>query len=137
MYNSPLFSVKIILPSETVFSAMANLVELPGEHGVIGVLQNHKPLLANLKVGKLLIHTEDSNIVRYYLYGGIARISNNSLEILSDFVLDLKEYNKNKIITELERLKCELQDHKSEKLYYDIISNKIDRYQSSLEFMDN
>ena len=66
MHSGPLFSVKIILPSDTICSLMANLVELPGEDGVIGVLQNHKPLFANLKRGKLLIYTEN-NITQYYL----------------------------------------------------------------------
>lgn len=136
MHNGPLFSVKIILPAETICSVVAHLVELPGEDGLIGVLQNHKPLFANLKRGKVLIYTEN-NIQKYYLHGGIARISNDALEILSDFSINLEEYNKNKIIAALEQLELELQAYQSEELYYKIISNKIDRYKSSLEFMDN
>ena len=136
MHSSPLFSVNILLPSETICSKMANLVELPGEDGVIGVLQNHKPLLANLKRGQLLIYTEN-HIKKYYLHGGIAHISNNALEILSDFAISLEEYNKNKIITELEQLELELRNYQVEELDYKIILNKIERYKSSLEFMDN
>lgn len=136
MHSGALFSVQIILPAETVCSVMAYLVELPGEDGVIGVLQNHKPLIVNLKRGKVLIYTEN-NIKKYYLHGGIARISNNALEILSDFGINLEEYNKNKIIVELDQLKLELQNYQAEDLYYNIISNKIDRYKASLECMDN
>jgi F-type H+-transporting ATPase subunit epsilon len=136
MHSGPLFSVNILLPSETICSEMANLVELPGEDGVIGVLRNHKPLLANVKRGQLLIYTEN-HIKKYYLHGGIARISNNALEILSDFAISLQEYNKNKIIAELEQLERELQNYQVEELDYKIILNKINRYKSSLEFMDN
>lgn len=136
MHSGPLFSVKIILPSDTICSLMANLVELPGEDGVIGVLQNHKPLFANLKRGKLLIYTEN-NITQYYLHGGIARISNNALEILTDFSINLEEYNQNKVIAKLQQLELELQNYQAEELDYKIISIKIARYKSSLEFMDN
>lgn len=136
MHSGPLFSVKIILPSDTICSVMANLVELPGEEGVIGVLQNHKPLLANLTLGKLLIYTQN-NIKKYYLHGGIARISNNALEILSDFSINLEEYNQSKVIAKLQQLELELQNYQVESLDYRIISNKIARYKSSLEFMDN
>ena len=50
---------------------------------------------------------------------------------------NLEEYNKNKIIVELDQLKLELQNYQAEDLYYNIISNKIDRYKASLECMDN
>ena len=47
------------------------------------------------------------------------------------------EDNKNKIITELEQLELELRNYQVEELDYKIILNKIERYKSSLEFMDN
>jgi F-type H+-transporting ATPase subunit delta len=55
-------------------------VTIPGSQGVMGVLADHVPMIAQLKPGVVLVHGSDLSDVthRYVVYGGFAIVTAQS-----------------------------------------------------------
>lgn len=56
------------------------MVSVPAATGVMGVLADHAPTIAQLKPGVVTVHTNDINDIthKYFISGGFAIIKNDS-----------------------------------------------------------
>ncbi len=70
---------KIISPTSLVFEGEVPRVELPSVQGRMVVLNHHAPLLAVLESGKVVAGTQ-----AYGITGGIARVKDNEILIMTD-----------------------------------------------------
>ena len=73
-------------PERILFEDEIRSLIVPGSEGYLGVLANHAPLIATLKVGKITIKDE-SNVEKIMaISGGFIEVSNNTATILADTV---------------------------------------------------
>jgi len=76
--------VEIITPGQTLYSGEANLVQLPGSEGSFEVMQNHAPIIALLKAGKVKVKDLENKDLFFEINGGVMENLKNKLIILAE-----------------------------------------------------
>lgn len=77
-------SLSIITPERAVLKeAGTEAVVVPVVDGSMGILHNHAPMVANLRVG-VLRYKENGAYKRIALSGGFMELSNNKITVLAD-----------------------------------------------------
>jgi F-type H+-transporting ATPase subunit epsilon len=76
-------TLEIITPSKQIFSGNASLVQLPGIDGLFEILENHAPLAAALKQGKVKVVSEGETLF-FEIKGGIVEVAKNKILILAE-----------------------------------------------------
>jgi F-type H+-transporting ATPase subunit epsilon len=76
-------TVEIITPDKQIFSGKASLVQLPGIDGLFEILENHAPLAAALKKGKVKVDSEGETQF-FEIKGGIVEVVKNRVQVLLD-----------------------------------------------------
>lgn len=133
--NSTL-KLRIILPSRIIANLDARMVIVPGKDGIFGVLPGHVKLISNINVGIVQAHI-DNQIKKFFAYGGIAEVSPERLNIITEFAILLDEINKSNIINKINELESELLGKEKNSVEADIVNNEIKIHRSLLEFVIN
>jgi F-type H+-transporting ATPase subunit epsilon len=126
--------VRIILPSKVALEMEATLVNIPGSEGVFGVLPKHAKLTSSIDVGVVTLFSRAEE-TKYFIYGGVAQITGSALNILSEFVVDLKTENAVSVRNKITNLESNLSEAEADSIEADIISDSIKKYQSLLNFI--
>ncbi|MBQ9436442.1 MAG: ATP synthase F1 subunit epsilon [Bacteroidales bacterium] len=75
--------LEIITPDKEIYTGEASLVQFPGIDGLFEVLENHAPLIAALKAGK--IKMESQGQTQYFdINGGIVEVLQNKVLVLAE-----------------------------------------------------
>ena len=74
----------ITTPDKQLFSGEASLVQLPGLDGLFEILENHAPLVAALKKGKVKVQQSDGNTEIFEINGGTAEVLHNNILVLAE-----------------------------------------------------
>jgi len=77
-------NLEILTPDHSLWKGEVDLVQLPGADGSFEILNNHAPLIAVLKKGKIKIITSDKNKEFVEIKGGIIEVLNNIIIILAE-----------------------------------------------------
>ncbi len=75
--------LEIVTPDETLYNDEVKLVQMPGIEGLFEVLENHAPLLATLKKGKIKIQDMQNQTLFFDINGGVAEVLNNKVLVLA------------------------------------------------------
>ncbi len=94
------FTVEIITPVKSILKSEATQVTIPAYEGQLGILKDHIPLITFLRPG--FINIEDQNEKKYFIEEGTVEFSNNNLLILTSTAIDLNNFEKNSINSQLE-----------------------------------
>ncbi|MHC1777316.1 MAG: ATP synthase F1 subunit epsilon [Lentimicrobium sp.] len=76
--------LEIITPEKTVFNGEAKLVQLPGSSGSFEILDNHAPMIASLKKGKIKIIENEKSTLNIDINGGTLKVQDNKILILAN-----------------------------------------------------
>lgn len=77
-------TISIITPEHTVLkNEPADAVVVPVVDGSMGILKNHAPMVANLRVG-VLRYKENGTFKRVAIGGGFMELSHNAITVLAD-----------------------------------------------------
>jgi F-type H+-transporting ATPase subunit epsilon len=76
--------LEIINPDTTIFSGDAELVQLPGKEGSFAILNNHAPIIAVLKKGKVRVVGMDKKTRYFEIKGGVIEVLKNKVLILAE-----------------------------------------------------
>ena len=79
-------NMKVLINSSSnkIFeSDKVDYIELPGKAGILGVLNNHEPVISTLDVGIIRIK-ESGKEINLVINGGFAQIANNNVFILAN-----------------------------------------------------
>jgi len=77
-------SITIITPEQTVLKdAPTDAVVVPVVDGSMGILKNHAPMVANLRIG-VLRYKQDGVFKRAAVTGGFMEVSDNRITVLAD-----------------------------------------------------
>ena len=77
-------NVEIINPDKLIFSGEASLVQLPGKDGSFEILNNHAPIIAILKMGKVKIVDNNKNTEFFEIKRGLIEVVKNKVLILAE-----------------------------------------------------
>jgi F-type H+-transporting ATPase subunit epsilon len=76
--------LEIITPDKKLFEGSVKSAVFPGSDGSFGVLDNHAPMIATLKSGKVEV-TEDNNTkTEFEIKGGVVEILRNKVVVLAE-----------------------------------------------------
>ena len=77
------FELQVVTPDKTVANEQVEMVICPGLVGEFGVMPNHAPMLAALKIGRL-IYRANGKDQHLFISGGFADVNNNVCTILAE-----------------------------------------------------
>lgn len=75
--------VEIITPDTNVFSGEATAVQVLGVDGLLGILNDHAPLISTLQEGKVKLTVEGQDQF-FDINGGVVEVLNNTIMILAE-----------------------------------------------------
>jgi len=74
--------LQIITPDAELFTGEVNSIVLPGTDGLIGILNNHAPMVSSLKEGKIKVNLEKEEKF-FDVKGGVVEVLKNNVIILA------------------------------------------------------
>lgn len=75
--------LEIITPDQNVFSGDINSAVFPGSDGSFGIQENHAPMVATLKSGKIKV-VENGTEHNFEVNGGVVEVNHNKIIVLAD-----------------------------------------------------
>ncbi len=102
------FNIEIVNPEKSFLSKdNVSEVVVPAFEGEIGILKDHISIISLLKPGivKVITGSKEEN---YYVEDGIVEFKNNSLSILTSYIFNIKNAEKNQISNFIEETEKEL-----------------------------
>ncbi|MCB9188556.1 MAG: ATP synthase F1 subunit epsilon [Flavobacteriales bacterium] len=76
-------NVEIITPDKELFKGEANSVIVPGSDGLLGILNDHAPLISSLTKGDVQLKTNTGEKT-FSVNGGVVEVLNNKVMILAE-----------------------------------------------------
>ncbi len=76
--------LEIISPDKKIFSGEAKFIIVPGSDGLIGILNNHAPLIASLKKGVVKVTDKSSQTTNFEINGGVVEVLKNKVIVLAE-----------------------------------------------------
>jgi len=99
------FKIEIVNPEQSfLIKEDVTEVVVPALEGEMGILKDHISIISFLKPGLIKVFSK-SGEEKYYIEDGIAEFKNNSLSVLTGFIFNIKNFDKdqiNKLLTEAE-----------------------------------
>ena len=74
---------ELVSPERKLASAEADAVTIPGMEGDLTAMANHAPFLTTLRPGWVVVRA-GSGETRYFVTGGFAEISDNTVSVLAE-----------------------------------------------------
>ena len=76
--------IEIISPEATLFSGEVTRAKFPGKEGSFEVLNNHAPIVAVLKKGKIRLVDAANQTTFYEVNGGVVEMNKNKIIVLAE-----------------------------------------------------
>ena len=74
--------LQIITPDSTLYDGKADMVVVPGTDGLIGILNNHAPLVSALTRGSVKVKLDGSEKT-FEVSGGVVEVLKNKVIVLA------------------------------------------------------
>jgi F-type H+-transporting ATPase subunit epsilon len=76
--------LEIITPDKKLFDGNVKSAVFPGTEGSFGIMNNHAPMIATLKAGKVELIEDNNNKVEFTVKGGVVEVMKNSVIVLAE-----------------------------------------------------
>lgn len=107
-------SFDLVSPERLLLSDKAEMVELPGGEGDMGVMVGHMPLITTLRPGFVAVSGGDSGNAKFLVMGGFAEVTAESCTVLAEEALPAAELTDEKRQEIASRLEADIAACKSE-----------------------
>jgi F-type H+-transporting ATPase subunit epsilon len=74
--------LQIITPDKTIYDGKASMVVVPGTDGLIGILDDHAPLVSALSKGSVKVVVDQEEKL-FELNGGVVEVLKNKVIVLA------------------------------------------------------
>lgn len=108
------FKFELVSPEKLLMSEDVTQVLVPGAEGEFCVLPKHAPVLSTLKPGVLEIEGGESGASRVFVRSGFAEVGPDSLTILAQRAIDLKDVDRDELDQQIKDLDEDVADAKDE-----------------------
>ena len=106
-------SFDLVSPEHLIFNEEVGMIIIPGKDGDFGVLPGHSKLMSSLRPGRIMIYSEDKNLLKsFFVSGGFAEVNPEKCIILAESVDDMSTLDKSIIQNSIQDLE-KLDDSKS------------------------
>ena len=106
-------SFDLVSPENLIFNEEVGMIIVPGKDGDFGVLPGHSRLMSSLRPGRIMIYSEDKNLLKsFFVSGGFAEVNPEKCIILAESVDDMSVLDKSIIQNSIQDLE-KLDDSKS------------------------
>jgi len=106
--------LEIITPERTVVSEEVDIVTAPGVEGEFGVLANHAPMVAAIKIGPLRYRVGDRE-EWVAVSGGFCKVSGNKITFLVEAAEKAHEIDVERALRAKERAEKRLQEYQTKR----------------------
>ncbi len=106
--SSKTILTRIVTPSNVLLEVNADIVIMPGELGMFGVLPLHSLLISNLEPGIVKV-TLSNKILKYFVHSAIAEVTESSVNIITEFALDCSKLDNEMLATKIKNLENTLE----------------------------
>jgi F-type H+-transporting ATPase subunit epsilon len=76
--------IEIVTPDTTIYEGEVSLAQFPGLDGSFEVLNNHAPMIAVLKKGKVKVIDAKKNTLFFEVNGGVVEVLKNKIQVLAE-----------------------------------------------------
>ena len=76
--------IEIVTPDSTIYEGEVSLAQFPGLDGSFEVMNNHAPMIAALKKGKIKVVEAKKNTLYFDVNGGVVEILKNKIQVLAE-----------------------------------------------------
>jgi F-type H+-transporting ATPase subunit epsilon len=77
--------IEIVTPDKNIFSGEVSLATFPGSEGLFGIMENHAPMVATLKKGKIkVVKEKDQQEAFFEVKGGVVEVNHNKIIVLAE-----------------------------------------------------
>ena len=98
-------SFDLVSPENLIFNDDVGTIIIPGKDGDLGVLPGHSQVMSSLRPGRVMVYSEDKNLVKsFFVSGGFAEINPGKCIVLAESVAELNSLDKSSIEKEIEEL---------------------------------
>ena len=98
-------SFDLVSPENLIFNDEVGTIIVPGKDGDLGVLPGHTLVMSSLRPGRVMVYSEDKNLVKsFFVSGGFAEINPEKCIVLAERVVELNSLDKSSIEKEIEEL---------------------------------
>ena len=85
-------SFDLVSPENLIFNDDVGTIIVPGKDGDLGVLPGHSQVMSSLRPGRVMVYSEDKNLVKsFFVSGGFAEINPEKCIVLAESVVELNE----------------------------------------------
>ncbi len=78
------FMLEIVTPEQILFKDEIEFLVVPGTEGELGIMRNHAPLVASLKIGVLRYKDAGGSTRRMAMSGGFLEVVDNVARLLAE-----------------------------------------------------
>lgn len=117
MSNSKTLQVYIVSAEKQIYAGLAQMVNVSGEMGELGLAPGHSPLLTCIKPGGVRVQEPGKKEEIFYVSGGILEVQSSTVTILADTVVRAADIDETAAIEAKDRAEKALADRKSEVEY--------------------
>ena len=108
-----IISFDLVSPENLIFNQEVGMIIVPGKDGDFGVLPGHSKLMSSLRPGRIMIYSEDKNLLKsFFVSGGFAEVNPEKCIILAESVDDMSVLDKSILQNSIQDLE-KLDDSKS------------------------
>ena len=75
--------IEIITPDKKLYEGEVKSAVFPGSEGSFGLLDNHAPMIATLKSGKVELTEAGNNKLEFAVKGGVVEVLRNKVIVLA------------------------------------------------------
>ena len=123
-------SFDLVSPENLVFNDEVGTIIVPGKDGDLGILPGHSKVMSSLRPGRVMVYSEDKNLIKsFFVSGGFAEINPEKCIVLAESVVEVNSLEKASIEKEIKDLEGVEDDSKKEQL--NIAKAKIDAIESN------
>ena len=123
-------SIDLVSPEKLLFNDEVGMIIVPGKDGDIGVLPKHSKLLSSLRPGKVLVFSEDKNLLKsFFVSGGFVEINPEKCILLAEGVNEMDELDKNTLQQKIQELENNSSENNNDEL--SIVNAKISALEST------
>ena len=98
-------SFDLVSPEILVFNDEVGMIIVPGKDGDFGVLPGHSKVMSSLRPGRVMVYTEDKNLLKsFFVSGGFVEVNPEKCIVLAESVDDVSLLDKTAIQKSIEDL---------------------------------
>tara|TARA_Y100000741_G_C18211291_1_gene541815 strand:- start:684 stop:1070 length:387 start_codon:yes stop_codon:yes gene_type:complete len=105
------FDIEIISPGKTILKSKVSEAIIPSYEGEMGILKDHIPIITFLRPGLIILNDESRS--SFYAEEGTVEFANNKLLILTSTAKNIKEIDKDSIVSKINDTEKELTNQKA------------------------